>query len=478
MRSNFTIRLGGIALSFLLFASCERDVFTGYNEPADIENCKIFISSDPSKASIFLNGKNTGKLTPDTLTWLSSGENKITLKTDYFDDTTATVILSKSNLANLYINFEANSRAFGRLNCISFPTGAEIFLDGTPTNSKTPFIIKNVQPGPHYVKYKYPSHRDDSISVKALSSTMVTAYLDLEDTTKWVSYNTKNSPILSNAVNSVAVDHKNNIWIGTDKGLNRKSGNRWTNFTTLNSTLQSNTINHIAIDNNDGVWLSTTKGIYLLKNSVITDYSFNLGSNNVKLIVCSKKDTIWAAVTGVGLCKFAGDKWIIYNTLNSGLKDNNINCMVVDRYENIWIGYTFYGISFFNRFQWSYQEDLRGIYSILIDDNEKVWAGTILHPMGFGYVYYHNGEKWVMINKRELTMSNLTLALHCVRNKVFTGTLNGLGIINEYTDVKFFGKGNLYLDPLRVQTQATDLNENLWFGTPFHGCGVLKKENL
>ncbi|MDP3580536.1 MAG: PEGA domain-containing protein, partial [Ignavibacteria bacterium] len=322
----------------IVFVSCERDVFTGYEEIEKTENCKIFISSDPPKASIYLDGVNTGKKTPDTLSWLSSGENKITLKTDYFDDTTATVILSKNTVTNLYINFEANSRTFGKLNCISYPTGAEIFLDGTPINSKTPFIIKNVQPGSHYVKYRYSSHRDDSISVKALSSTLVTAYLDLEDTSKWVSYNTKNSPILSNTVNSITGDKKNNIWIGTDKGLNRKSGNKWTDFTTTNTILPTNTINHVAVDNNDGVWLSTAKGIYLLKNSVITDYSYNLANKNIKMIVCSKKDTIWAAANGIGLCKLVGNKWIIYNTVNSGLKDNNINCMVADRYENIWIG--------------------------------------------------------------------------------------------------------------------------------------------
>ena len=45
----------------IVFVSCERDVFTGYEEIEEVENCKIFIESDPSKALIYLNGMNTGK---------------------------------------------------------------------------------------------------------------------------------------------------------------------------------------------------------------------------------------------------------------------------------------------------------------------------------------------------------------------------------------------------------------------------------
>ncbi|MBI3124825.1 MAG: PEGA domain-containing protein [Ignavibacteriales bacterium] len=460
----------------IVFVSCERDVFTGYEEIEEVENCKIFIESDPSKALIYLNGMNTGKKTPDTLSWLSSGENKITLKTDYFDDTTTTVNLSKNIKAKLYINFEANSRDLGKINCLSYPEGAEIFLDGASINQKTPFIIKKVHSGTHYLKYRYSSHRDDSISVKALGSTLVTAYLDLEDTSKWISYNTKNSPILSNTVNSIAVDHKNNIWIGTDNGLCRKSNNIWTCFTTTNTILPTNTINHVAVDNNDGVWLSTSKGIYLLKNSVVTDYSYNLANKNIKMIVCSKKNTIWAAATGIGLCKFVGDKWIIYNSLNSGLKDNNISCMALDKDEYIWIGSILRGITVFNGVTWN-DYYTSGVYSLNISENNEVWAGTIRSPGYYGTVIFFDGEIWTQFSKPEL-MVNLTLAIYNSTGKVFLGTQNGLGILGLNKEFNFYKKGNLRLDPLRVQSLAVDLNGNLWVGTPYHGSGMLKKENF
>lgn len=475
-RKNLTF-VAAIVVFLSVFVSCEREVFIGTEESEKAVNCKIYISSDPTNVSIYLNGINTGKKTPDTLSWLSTGENKITLKTFYFDDTTTTVNLSKNTVTNLYINFEANSRDLGKINCLSYPEGAEIFLDGASINQKTPFIIKKVRSGTHDVKYRYSSHRDDSISVKALGSTMVTAYLDLEDTSKWVSYNTKNSPILSNTVNSIAVDHKNNIWIGTDNGLSRKSGSKWTNFTMANTMLPTNTINHVAVDNNDGVWLSTAKGIYLLKNSVVIDYSYNLANKNIKMIVCSKKDIIWAAATGIGLCKLVGNKWVIYNTLNSGLKDNNISCMALDKDEYVWTGSVLHGITVFNGVTWN-NYYTSGVYSLNISENNEVWAGTIRSPGYYGTVIFFDGENWIQFYKPELA-ANLTLSMYSANGKVFLGTLYGLGIFSKIDDVvKFYNKGNISFQNLRIQTLALDLNGNLWFGTPSHSSGMLKKDNL
>ncbi|KAF0142319.1 MAG: hypothetical protein FD122_673 [Stygiobacter sp.] len=461
----------------IVFVSCERDVFTGYEEIEEVENCKIFIESDPSKALIYLNGMNTGKKTPDTLSWLSSGENKITLKTNYYDDTTATVDLVKNKMSHLFINFEANSRGLGKINCTSYPQDAAIFFDGLPINSKTPFTIKGVKPGTHYIKYKYPMHREDSVSVTVYGDVMTSAFITLEDTTKWVSYNTKNSPILSNVVNSIAVDRKNNIWIGTDKGLCRKSGNKWTSFTTDNTTLPTNTINHIAVDNNDGVWLSTSKGIFLLKNSVLTDYSYNLANKKIKMVACSKKDTIWASAAGIGLCKLVGNKWIIYNTLNSGLKDNDISCMTVDKFENVWIGSVNYSLTFFNRFEWTtFNDSPTGIYSMHICKNDTMWVGTFRYPYGNGPVFYYNGGDWKMLIEQKL-ISNLTYTICSSNDNVFFGTTEGIGVFSNITDkINFYREANASLQLFRVQTLALDVAENLWLGTAFNGAGILKKD--
>ncbi|OGU66975.1 MAG: hypothetical protein A2499_17515 [Stygiobacter sp. RIFOXYC12_FULL_38_8] len=463
----------------IVFVSCERDVFTGYEEIEEVENCKIFIESDPSKALIYLNGMNTGKKTPDTLSWLSSGENKITLKTNYYDDTTATVDLVKNKMSHLFINFEANSRGLGKINCTSYPQDAAIFFDGLPINSKTPFTIKGVKPGTHYIKYKYPMHREDSVSVTVYGDVMTSAFITLEDTTKWVSYNKKNSPILSNTINCIAADKKNNIWFGTDKGLSRKNGSKWTNYTTENTSLPTNTINHIAVDNNDGIWLSTSKGIFLLRNSILTDYSYNLANKNVKMISCSKKDTIWASVTGVGLCKLMGNRWIIYNSLNSGLKENNINCMTVDDFENVWIGSPNYGLTFFNRYEWTtFNDSPTGIFSLHISYSDTMWVGTSRYPYGYGPIFYDNGQEWKMLVEPKL-ISNLTYTICSTNRRVFFGTLNGIGIYSDDTEnVVFYNQANSSLQLYKVRTLAVDANGHLWMGTETQGSGMLKKENL
>ncbi|MFA7419018.1 MAG: two-component regulator propeller domain-containing protein [Melioribacteraceae bacterium] len=478
MRSNFTIRFGGIALCILLFVSCERDVFTGYNEPAEIENCKIFISSDPSKASIYLNGMNTGQQTPDTLIWVKPGINKVTLKTNYYEDTTATVDVAANRISYLNIIFEANSRGFGKINCTSTPEGAEIFLDDIPINKNTPFVIKDVKPGSHYVKYKYASHRESNVFVNVNSNSIESAYAVLEDTTKWVSFNVINSPILSNTINSLAVDHRNNLWIGTIRGLCKKSGDKWTYYTTSNTILQDNTINHIAVDSSDGVWLSTPTGVYLLKNSVIANYSYNLTNKNINMIACSRNGEIWAVARGVGLCKLVGSKWVIYNASNSGLKTNNINCIVIDKDGYVWIGYSYSSVSVFNGSSWStYTGSPTNIYSMHIIEDGYIWAGTT-NANGNGQVFSFDQENWVLLNELKL-MNNLTHTISSSANMVFFATTNGVGIFNTTTKrLAFYNRGNSELQLFRVQALALDLDGNLWVGTVLNGCGVLKKNYL
>jgi hypothetical protein len=49
----------------------------------------------------------------------------------------------------------------------------------------------------------------------------------------------------------------------------------------------------------------------------------------------------------IGLGRFDGDRWQVYNTENSGLPHNEVNSMDIDRAGNLWIG-TEEGLAVFN----------------------------------------------------------------------------------------------------------------------------------
>jgi len=75
-------------LSVFVFTSCDDDS-TG---PGDGDNTgNIFVQSTPAGAQIWLDGSNTGNVTPDTLTGLNEASYDITLKLAEYRDTTIAV---------------------------------------------------------------------------------------------------------------------------------------------------------------------------------------------------------------------------------------------------------------------------------------------------------------------------------------------------------------------------------------------------
>ena len=76
-----------IILGFLI-ASCSD---TTTNPPAVEETGSIFINTSPVGATITLDGTNTGKFTPDSVTSVSTGQHSVTLSLNGYRDTTFTV---------------------------------------------------------------------------------------------------------------------------------------------------------------------------------------------------------------------------------------------------------------------------------------------------------------------------------------------------------------------------------------------------
>ena len=55
--------------------------------------------------------------------------------------------------------------------------------------------------------------------------------------TEWIVYDTLNSGLPSNVINSIAIDSNGIKWIGTNKGLVKYNGIIWTVYNTSNSGL-------------------------------------------------------------------------------------------------------------------------------------------------------------------------------------------------------------------------------------------------
>lgn len=81
-------------------------------------------------------------------------------------------------------------------------------------------------------------------------------------TNKWINYNTSDgnkNALPSNQISSILLDHKQNLWFGTSKGLSRYNYSN-DSFETYELNIPSNSICSI-IEDNENLWLTTTKGL-------------------------------------------------------------------------------------------------------------------------------------------------------------------------------------------------------------------------
>jgi len=79
------------------------------------------------------------------------------------------------------------------------------------------------------------------------------------DGIRFRNYTTKDG-LAGNIVNAVAIDHKGNLWLGTNHGVSRFDGRRFTNFT-MGDGLFNNYVYSVTIDQDDSKWFGTFGGV-------------------------------------------------------------------------------------------------------------------------------------------------------------------------------------------------------------------------
>ena len=142
----------------LLFFGCETNPPT----TTDIieEYGKVIVTSNIDSADIFLDGINTGKVTPDTIIAVV-GNHSITLKKTGYFDATINVIVQKDSVIQQKIDLTNES---GKIVITSNINGADIFLDNISTGKTTPdTLIASV--GNHLITLKKDGYFKTSIFV-------------------------------------------------------------------------------------------------------------------------------------------------------------------------------------------------------------------------------------------------------------------------------------------------------------------------
>ncbi len=472
----------------ILFISCEKKVFVESEIKEEFSNGNLLIESLPGPASIYVDGKNSGYKTGDTIKFLSFGNYKITLKQKLFRDTTFNISIYENSISKILIDYYKNPGHFGKIYCGSNKNGAAIILDNKKMDLVTPATISMVFPGEHKVKYNLPEHRSDSVKVNVEGGKTIYVSIALEDTSKWVSYTLANSPISANHLSSIVVDKNNVKWIGTrDQGLCYFDGKKWYVFKKENSPLIFDFINYLSIDEQNNLWIATTGGLMKKSGNNWIDYTSNLPSSYVTSIAHDKIGNTWIG-TSNGLVKYDGNTWKVLNTSNSNIPANFVTSISIDKSNNVWIGTSANGVGFYDGSTWKnfnmsnmkLQRNLgNGIRYVKVDNNGIVWVAHVQNLIAgeLGGLTTYDGVNWTQVSLLGVPADQVETVYIDSKNQKYVGTKNGFGYFVNSFSLKYFNTSNSPLTASQVVGISLDQNEDLYVVTFGGGMCKIKKGN-
>ena len=173
------IALTIVVSTFLFIVGCNDEISSSKPEEY-LENNMFFFDSNPQGASIFLDGRNTAFVTPDTLKWLDAKSYDATLKMKYFRDTSFQITVASGTINNIFIDYSENLMMYGNVKFTSTPAGADIYFDGKFTGKTTPDTLLHVFPGEHIVVFDLEDYIPDTFMVYIYSSITADAVSQLE----------------------------------------------------------------------------------------------------------------------------------------------------------------------------------------------------------------------------------------------------------------------------------------------------------
>jgi len=462
----------------LIIAGCDKEVS---RLPVESEAPKgfIYINSTPNGFTIFQNGRNTGRLTPDSISYIESGIYEITLKKKYFKDTSVVVTLNEDEKLTVSVDIASNPSMYGRLFLQTTPTGASIILDDSVTNKVTPLTLTNLLPGEYKVKFTLTNHRDKEITATVRSSIQSSYNEELRDTSVWVDYQLFNSGIQSNSLTAIALDNNNVKWIGSlDKGLIRYDEISFIKYDMTNSSIPSNRINCIAIDNQNRVWVGTDFGIGVFDGSSWIIYNRNNSGLSPELVYTIRFDNngkAWIGTSG-NLVKFDGSNWNVYNEPagKDWIKD-----IYIESESKLWLGTksdgirTFINENFDSLLQSEYGYPSNTISSIGVDNLNNIWFCFLPDSAGRGGVSYWNGSGFTnfFLGTPQNNVNNIFVD---DMNYKWFATSEGFIVFDTQNNSTVYRTTNSLISSNNIRASVRDQNGNVWITTYASGLNKFK----
>lgn len=460
---------------------CEQDIsVTPPMTPVPVGS--VVINSEPAGASIYQDGRISGILTPDTLSWLEEREYNFTLKKKYHKDTSFVLFASVDSSANIFIDYYKNPTMLGKVKISSTPTNSEVYFKNEYLGN-TPLSLSKVKPGGNYYVFKKENHRTDSILIPIYSSRTSNGKIELTDTTYWVDHSDRTSGIHSVTLSTVAVDQNDVVWVGSWNGVSSFDGKHWKYYTPDNSGLAGWIINKIRIDEQNNIWFATENGISKFDGTSWVNESQSTSStfpNNWVEDIEFLDDGSKIIVTKDGMGRSTDDGWNVIKFAPEA-HDTSSNWFTGVAYINendIWLTNKNHGLMHYNGnrlwdkfFSYPDRYDGATLFRCVAVADDAVWFG---HRIKFfsamiGLSSFNNNkfDRTSYMDLWGLDVYNITIKNG---NEKWVSSSEGLIVFEDYQNRKVYSIQNTPLKSDRIYDVAFDSKGDAWIAT--YGAGL------
>ena len=275
----------------------------------------------------------------------------------------------------------------------------------------------------------------------------LTQELIMYNVKKTVVYNSGNSALPKDFwIWDIAVDKKDNVWIGASDGVWKYDGREFTLYNSRNTAMPEDIIWSIAVDSQNNIWMASCRvrqgGLVKYDGTKWTVYTPDnsvLPVNSIHGIAIDQSDNVWLAlgeyVTQSYLVKISNDKWNVYGEKDFGFNPYWLGGIQCDNKNRVLVPIS-YSLSSFsgphsphffifdgkNTTQLTCGGDNRCISSPLSEmtfvQNNYVWC--------FGGVWI--GEQWIQPDPSEFGGAGVRVVKEDPDCRIWFGTENGIYI--------------------------------------------------
>lgn len=296
---------------------------------------------------------------------------------------------------------------------------------------------------------------------------------------------------IANGVRSITDDGKGNLYIGLRmEGLiiyntHTKRSRYFKNNPEDPTSLPGDNVRSVCIDHLQNIWVGTNKGLALFDPLKGTFHRFKhekgnpntLAGDNIQQIIESPDNILWISSDIGGISKLDLNK---YSNPNAGevaftqltkenytLSSNNTRRVAIDAYGNVWVANYSTGVDFIPSSTTSFMtlsfmgEPIEGVSAIFNDSKDNLWIGQ-----DNKISMYRQGaivRQWDFSQYISNSSSSVYLFREDQHGNIWLGTAdNGVLMLNPNTGIFTRFNSTKYLD---VNALYVDKSGKVWAGT-------------